>query len=660
MSAPRPRALGVRPSGPSLRRRQAVRLLLAVVVLALLPVAAVAGPASAGTDPEQQLAQKYAPVVRLVHQAKQCGPGEPFHPSNVDLLFGNPGVALRGPWTTHDLIKVAPTAQDVAHPLYGYALDLPGNPLKPGCDYQKWFERVWAGSPMTVYSHVATQADRPGKLALQYWLYYPFNDFNNKHESDWEMVQVEFDAATAAEALTRTPTRTVYSAHEGSEQADWGSSKLQLVDATHPTVFVSSGSHSNHYESALFLLRSSHQGLGCDTTLDPEPGVEPVVQTIPSEPRAAATLFPWTRYQGGWGQAEARSFYNGPTGPEAKGSWDHPFTWSQDAGLRSYNVPGGQVYGLKTTDFFCGVISQGSMALLAFTANPWPVLAILAAVLIVLGWLIRRTSWGTAREFPVRRRRDFGETVVSVWLAYRRAPLVFLGIGLVVAAAGVVSGLVRQLVTQAPVLAETAPQPHGWGAVVATAGVLLTGLTSLISNAATVQTLSDLDRGERVTIARAYRKALRRGFPLVGSLLFYVILGVVLLLRVWLLPLVAVLLVLATALFPVTQLEKHWGPMAMWRSAKLVRHQWLKVFLLILFGLLLTLLAGGLLGSALVLAYQVPFILVNLVPGIVIALLGPVLSLLGGYIYFHGIAREEESGTAEPEPEAEDSETALV
>ena len=24
----------------------------------------------------------------------------------------------------------------------------------------------------------------PGKLALQYWFFYPANDFNNKHEGD--------------------------------------------------------------------------------------------------------------------------------------------------------------------------------------------------------------------------------------------------------------------------------------------------------------------------------------------------------------------------------------------------------------------------------------------------------------------------------------------
>ena len=47
-----------------------------------------------------------------------------------------------------------------------------------------------------VYAHVATDPGYPGKLALQYWFFYPFNDFNNTHEGDWEMTQLVFDAAT--------------------------------------------------------------------------------------------------------------------------------------------------------------------------------------------------------------------------------------------------------------------------------------------------------------------------------------------------------------------------------------------------------------------------------------------------------------------------------
>ena len=46
----------------------------------------------------------------------------------------------------------------------------------------------------TVYAHVAKDPDYPGKVALQYWFFYPFNDFNNTHEGDWEMTQLVFDA----------------------------------------------------------------------------------------------------------------------------------------------------------------------------------------------------------------------------------------------------------------------------------------------------------------------------------------------------------------------------------------------------------------------------------------------------------------------------------
>ena len=46
----------------------------------------------------------------------------------------------------------------------------------------------------------------PGKLALQYWFFYVFNDFNNLHEGDWEMIQLNFDAASAEEALSKKPT----------------------------------------------------------------------------------------------------------------------------------------------------------------------------------------------------------------------------------------------------------------------------------------------------------------------------------------------------------------------------------------------------------------------------------------------------------------------
>ena len=93
---------------------------LALATLALwLPTIAKADLAA-----EQELAERYAPVVRLVEQPKECGPGEPYDPMDVDLLFGESTVSLRGPWNATDLVKIGPTAADIAH-LFGYHLDFP-------------------------------------------------------------------------------------------------------------------------------------------------------------------------------------------------------------------------------------------------------------------------------------------------------------------------------------------------------------------------------------------------------------------------------------------------------------------------------------------------------------------------------------------------------
>lgn len=82
----------------------------------------------------------------------------------------------------------------------------------------------------TTCTRVATEPGREG-LALQYWLYYPFNDVNNKHESDWEMIQLDFAASDAASALEQDPTYLGYGHHEGVEVAEWSSVKLERLPA---------------------------------------------------------------------------------------------------------------------------------------------------------------------------------------------------------------------------------------------------------------------------------------------------------------------------------------------------------------------------------------------------------------------------------------------
>ncbi|HEY6075466.1 MAG TPA: hypothetical protein VIV36_01410, partial [Gaiella sp.] len=310
---------------------------LLVIVLAAALGLAVVPAAAADLADETALAEKFAPVVRLVEQEEECGPGEPYEPMDVDALFGDSTVALRGPWNASDLVKIGPTADDLAG-LFEYHLDFPGNALEPGCSYELWARRLTQGSEPAMYAHVASERTAPGKLALQYWFFYAFNDFNNTHEGDWEMIQLVFDAADAADALDERPSEVGYSSHEGAEKAAWDDDKLEIVGGTHPVVYPAAGSHANKFTDALYLGSSAEAGVGCDDTRGPHRAITPDVLTIPSDPAAAADAFPWITFEGRWGELQ-KAFFNGPTGPNMKTQWLTPIEWSEDWRDRSYAVP---------------------------------------------------------------------------------------------------------------------------------------------------------------------------------------------------------------------------------------------------------------------------------------------------------------------------------
>ena len=105
---------------------------------------------------------------------------------SVDPVFGNDQVALRGPWRGDNLVQVAPTADDVASGRDRYHLDFPGNALSPKCDYEAWQQSL--PTVPTTYAHVVSEE---GQTALQYWFFYVYNDYNDRHEGDWEMIQLE-------------------------------------------------------------------------------------------------------------------------------------------------------------------------------------------------------------------------------------------------------------------------------------------------------------------------------------------------------------------------------------------------------------------------------------------------------------------------------------
>ncbi len=645
-------------SGRSNRVVRAPGLALLLVVGALLaaPVAAGAAPArvptaTTSTADEQALAEKYAPVVRLVEQKVDCGPGEPFEPTNVDSLLGNDTVALRGPWTTDDLVKIAPTAADLGKGLSGYHLDFPGSPLSPGCSYEQWANEQTAGSAPTTYARVVKEEGREG-LALQYWLYYPFNDFNNKHESDWEMIQVEFAASDAATALAQRPTRVGYSQHEGVEIAQWGDRKLEVVDGTHPVVHPAAGSHANYYDAALFLGRSGQQGFGCDDSRAPTTDVRPAVALVPSDPAAVGAAFPWLGYTGRWGQRET-SFYNGPTGPNTKDQWTKPLTWTDTEGApTAYAVPASGLYGTQATSSFCGIVATGSDALRLAMNNLAIAAAVLLVTALVIAWLVRRTTWRPSAPLRLVRRRSTGQVIASVWRMYLSRPLLFVGIGVPIAVATILPGVATVWVTSA---VESVQGNQTTGAVlVAIAGLLLALLSPItlsLGQAATMFAAREIDEGRRVGPLRAYQGALRRALHLLATELAVFLVLALLALTVVLVPVALVLLVLSLMTIPVVLFEHLWGWRAFRRSAHLVRRHWVKVVVLIALTNGLVLAIGPLLGAALILGTPLPFGVSNAVAGVVYALFVPVVALNTVYVYADVLVRDELEPRVEKSPE---------
>ena len=607
--------------------------------------------ARAHADPadEQQLAARYAPVVRLVTQEEECGPGEPYRPMDVDALFGEDTVALRGPWTKGDLVKIGPAAKDLVG-RYEYHLDFPGDALHPGCDYERWSRRITIGKKPTVYAHVATDPKDPGKVALQYWLFYAFNDFNNLHEGDWEMIQLNFDAPDARAALGQKPAEVGYSSHEGAERADWGDDKLEVVDGTHPVVYPGAGSHANKYTTALYLGSSAEAGVGCDDTEGPHDELRPTVATIPSDAAAAQRAFPWIAFQGRWGELQ-KAFFNGPTGPNLKEQWTEPIEWSKSWRDRSYAVPTGGILGTGATDFFCAAVTSGSRGLISLLRNPGLTLLVLIVLAALLIFGVTRTEWRPAAPLHVARRRAWGQILSAACRMYVKRASVFLGIGLLFIPLGAVISGVQALVLGGFGLVGVDTTGESAGAllfVVFAIGTTLTLLGLGLVQAATACALVEIDEGRSIGPLRAYRMALAKTRALLGGLGVAVAVVLVLSATTILIPVALWLGVRWLLLAQVVELEDESALGGLRRSSQLVRGRWLRLGSLIGVGALLALLIGPLLGALLILLSDAALPLLNIVAGIVYALAMPFVALTTSYAYFDARTRDELERTSAP------------
>ena len=648
---------GVRSDSRQRGRAQTARRLVVAAALALV-VAGLGAPAEAQEDtnedaplsPEQELVERYAPIIYLKAQEASCDTdGEPYAPTAVDIVLDNPDVLLRQLGEENPVITQAPTAADLYGRNEGFFLDFPGGALDPGCIYEQDFDAytgtVTGERRTAVYANIARQFDEPDKLAVQYWFYWYYNDWNNKHESDWEGIQLLFDVGTVDEALRSEPISTGYAQHEGGERADWDSDELSR-EGTRPVVYPSAGSHASYYGSALYIGRSASEGFGCDTTDGPSLRTDPDVILLPDTVSGPEDPFAWLEFDGRWGERQ-RGPFNGPTGPQDKQRWTHPVDWHDQLRDTSVVVPVGDGPAESVFNAFCEIVETGSGVLITLKTSPGVLLFVAVVLALLIRWLIGRTVWNRVPALPVIARRRAGEIIRAAANSFRKRAGVLVTVGLVYIPTSIAVGLLAAVLDMVPLvrgITDLAANATEVSLVFAIAAGSFANLLAYVAvNAMVASYFQLLSEGDDASGMEAVRRAWSHAGALAVGFFWSFVAFVVLLLTVIGAPIAVWLLVRFQLMPQAVVTEQLSGRRGLARSAELVKGRWWHTALMV--GLFngLVLASGMIVGLLLLVAVSgIPLWLFSGLITLVFALIVPLAAVAQTLLFGDAVAESLE------------------
>jgi hypothetical protein len=273
MSVKRKMISARKPSKKSARR---VKVAFCTVIMLAAFFAALAVQPFALAQSDEELADKYAPVLHFTANEK-------FHPTTVDYFISNSVLKERN-FGDSSIIDASPkpgTLGTYAQP--NMFLD---NTLSTFENIAADYASKASSLRYTAYVHVVNEG---GATVIQYWLFYAYNNGHlNDHQGDWEVIQVFLDSSA-------NPTDVLLSQHGNGENAVWNDvEKLQ----NHPVIYVAEGSHANYFRSYQGKIGVENDVVGNDgKTISPEdlslimlgePGNHPEEQS-------------WLDFSGRWG-----------------------------------------------------------------------------------------------------------------------------------------------------------------------------------------------------------------------------------------------------------------------------------------------------------------------------------------------------------------------
>ncbi len=184
-------------------------------------------------------------------------------------------------------------------------------------DYRRHAADAHANARYRNRVHARAKRDDQGRLWLQYWCFYYYNDFQlagplisaGNHEGDWEMIQIRLDANEA-------PAQAVFAQHSSAESKPWSAVRKVAGSAARPLVYVARGSHA-----AYFTPGSHWTGTWFDNADGKGPQIDPAIVVLGDNDPG------WAVWPGRWGDTKSTGSpldSASPWGPAGHAQWANP------------------------------------------------------------------------------------------------------------------------------------------------------------------------------------------------------------------------------------------------------------------------------------------------------------------------------------------------